>query len=220
MKNNDETIKKTIIDTLYWDSRVDASDVKVQVDNREVILRGTVPNYASSEAALFDAYRVSGVTKVDNQLLVKYPSEIETPLDGEIKTNIETQLALYDSIKDSDIQVSVKNGKIVLNGHVDAYWKKFKAEQIISDLTGVTGIHNALTVVPTKAIVDDVIADDIVGAISRSSIVDVNAIDIQVKNGEATISGAVSNRVEYEAVLDAVSNTFGVKNIVNNIHIK
>ncbi len=220
MKNNDETIKKTIIDTLYWDSRVHASDVKVQVDDREVTLRGTVPNYAASEAALFDAYRVSGVTKVDNQLLVKHSSEIEIPLDREIKTNIETQLAWHDSIKDSDIQVSVKNGMILLNGHVDAYWKKFKAEQIISGLTGVVGIQNALTVVPTKAVVDDVIADDVVKAISRSPIVDVNAIDIQVKNGVVTVSGVVSNRVEYEAALDVVSNTFGVKDIVNHIHIK
>lgn len=220
MKNTDETIKKTIIDTLYWDSRVDASNVKVEVDNREVQLHGTVPNYSASEAALFDAYRAPGVTHVDNQLKVKYPSVIDVPSDKEIQKNIEMQLSWYDSTRNSDIQVSVKNGQVVLKGHVDAYWKKFRADKIISDLTGVMKITNMLTVVPTKAILDDVIADDVVQAINRSYIVDVNDIDVQVKNGIVTVSGTISNRVEYEAALDAVSNTFGVKDVVDRLHIK
>ncbi|MBN2230678.1 MAG: BON domain-containing protein [Candidatus Thorarchaeota archaeon] len=220
MKNTDEIIKKTIIDTLYWDSRVDASDVKVEVDNREVTIRGTVPNYSASEAALFDAYKAHGVTKVDNQLLVKYPQLSKFPTDKEIAKNIETQLALYASTRDSDIQVFVKDGKVILKGHVDAYWKKSRVEQLISDLIGVVGITNTITVVPTKTVVDDVIADDVVQAINRSYIVDVNDIDVRVQNGIVTLSGDVSNRVEYDAAIEAASNTFGVKDVIDRLHIK
>lgn len=220
MKNKDEVIKKTIIDTLYWDNRVDASNVKVEVDDREVLLRGTVPNYSAAEAALFDAYRTPGVTHVDNQLMVRYPSALDVPSDKEIKHNIEAQLSWYDSTRNSDIQVTVKGGHVTLKGHVDAYWKKSRAEQIITDLTGVVGITNTLTVVPTKAIVDDVIADDVVRAINRSYIVDVNDVDVRVKDGVVTVSGTVSNRVEYEAALDLASKTFGVKDVIDRLHIK
>jgi osmotically-inducible protein OsmY len=220
MNYNDETIKKLIIDTLYWDNRVDASNVKVEVDNREVTLHGTIPNYSASEAALFDAYRVSGVQHVDNKLMVKYPSSVDVPIDMEIKDNIKTQLALYDSTRNSEIDVSVKDGHVTLKGHVDAYWKKFRAQRIISDLIGVREITNTLTVVPTKAILDDVIADDVVKAINRNYIVDVNDVDVRVTNGVVTISGTVSNRVEYDAALETVSTTFGVKDIINRLHVE
>ena len=58
MKSKDEQIKKAVVDMLYWDSRVDASDIHVEVTDGEVTLRGTVPSYATKEAALFDAWKI------------------------------------------------------------------------------------------------------------------------------------------------------------------
>jgi len=220
MKNSDETIKKAVIDTLYWDSRVNASEVKVEVDNREVTLLGAVPSYSASEAALFDAYRVPGVTNVDNQMMVKFPQRVDVPSDKEIKSNIEVQLSWYDSTRNSDIEVYVEDGKVILKGHVDAYWKKFRAERLISDLIGIKEITNTLTVVPTKAIVDDVIADDIVKEINRNYIVNVNDVDVRVSDGVVTMSGTLSNRVECETALDIASKTFGVKDVVDRLHIE
>jgi len=46
----DEKIKKQVVDQLYWDARVDASDVKVEVSDRNVILTGTVPSYGVRQA--------------------------------------------------------------------------------------------------------------------------------------------------------------------------
>ena len=42
---NDETIDKQVVDQLYWDSRVNASEVAVTVQNGKVTLHGTVPSY-------------------------------------------------------------------------------------------------------------------------------------------------------------------------------
>ena len=74
MKTKDEQIKKAVVDMLYWDNRVDASNIDVEVTDGAVTLRGTVPSYTIKEAALFDAWKVIGVKKVDNNCYVKFPS--------------------------------------------------------------------------------------------------------------------------------------------------
>jgi hyperosmotically inducible protein len=55
MARTEEQIKRDVVDQLYWDNRVDASDVTVEVSNGTVTLRGTVPTYFASTAALNDA---------------------------------------------------------------------------------------------------------------------------------------------------------------------
>ena len=217
MKSSDELIKKKIVDSLYWDNRVDASEVKVVVDDRSVILRGTVPNYAASEAALFDTWRIHGVTKVDNQLLVKYPSNVQILSDKQIAAAIIQQISWNDSTRTADIEVSVDKGTVTLEGHVDAYWKKTRAQNLASDIIGVVRINNKITVVPSKAIVDDVIADDIVKAIDRSYTIDVNQVDIRVEDGVVTLSGNVPNRRACEEAIDVASNTLGVTDVVDRL---
>jgi osmotically-inducible protein OsmY len=220
MKKIDERIKKNVIDSLFWDSRVDASHVNVDVNDQEVTLRGTVANYSASEAALFDAWNVPDVTRVDNQLLVKFPSEMDLPSDEEVKSNIDKVLHWNDSTRDQDIAIKVKNGSVTLDGSVDAYWKKLRTEQVIGDITGVVAITNRLAVVPSKAIVDDVIAEDIVRAIDRSYAVDVEDVDVRVKDGSVTLSGKLPNRVATEAAIEAACNTFGVKEVVDRLVIE
>lgn len=220
MSKKDEEIKKGVIDSLFWDSRVDASNVNVDVHDQEVTLRGTVSNYHSSEAALFDAWRVPGVTKVDNQLLVKFPSKVGVPSDNEIQSHIENMLLWTDSTRDAEIEVKVNNGRVTLDGSVDAYWKKLRVDQIVKDAAGVVDLKNRLAVVPSKSIVDDIIGEELAKAIDRSYAVDVDDVDVRVKDGTVTLSGKLPNRMAIDATLDAARNTLGVKEIVDRLVIK
>jgi osmotically-inducible protein OsmY len=220
MKSSDELIKKKIVDSLYWDSRVDASEVKVVVDDRNVILRGSVPSYSASEAALFDSWRVHGVTKVDNQLLVKYPEGAKLPSDKEIASAIERSLSWNDSTKNSDVQISVNKGIVTLEGHVDAYWKKTRVQNLASNVIGVLRIDNKIVVTPKKTIVDDVIADDVVNAIDRNYTIDVNQVDIRVEDGVVTLSGTVADRRACEEAIEIASNTLGVTDVVDRLIIE
>lgn len=220
MNNRDEEIKKGVIDSLYWDGRVDASNVNVDIHDQRVTLRGSVASYSASEAALFDAWRVPGVTKVDNQLLVRFPSQARLPSDEQIRSNVKNMLLWNESTRDQDIDVKVKNGTVELEGSVDAYWRKLRAEQIVKDATGVVGITDRLAVVPTKAILDNVIAEDITNAIDRDYAVRIDDIDVRVQDGKVTLSGKLPNRSAIDAALDAASNTFGVKEVVDRLVIE
>jgi osmotically-inducible protein OsmY len=220
MKSKDEQIKKAVVDILFWDSRVDASDIDVEVKDGVVTLRGTVPSYAVKEAALFDAWKIPGVKKVNNNSFVRFPSTAKTLSDSDIETSIVKQLGWNDSTRNENIHVKVKKGEVILEGHVDAYWKLFRAQQIATDVMGVVDIENKLTVVPTETVTDQVIATSIVNAIDRSYAVNVDDVDVKVKDGIVTLSGKLSTRAACEAALECAYNTHGVKNVKDRLNIE
>jgi hyperosmotically inducible protein len=211
----DEEIKKDVVNQLYWDGCIDASSVKVEVHEGEVILTGTVPNYTAYQAAGDDTWAISGVTNVRNDLIIKFPSGVKTPSDVEIKTNIENILLWQPNIDSTDIDVTVNSGWVMLYGSVDAYWKKVRAEELILGLNGVLGLTNELAIVPTERIEDKTIAEDIEAALERQFNIDQNLIDVKVENGQVTLSGSVGSLLAFRAAQRIAENTLGVL-IVNN----
>ncbi|TFG32454.1 BON domain-containing protein [Candidatus Thorarchaeota archaeon] len=220
MKSKDEQIKRAVVEMLYWDSRVDASDIHVDVNEGEVTLTGTVPSYGIKEASLFAAWKVPGVRKVNNNSFVRFPTTAKTLTDSQIEESIRKQLEWNDSTSRENIQVVVKKGKVSLEGHVDAYWKIFRALKLASDVIGVVDIDNKLTVVPTENIEDQVIATDIINAIDRSNLLKTEDIDVKVKNGIVTLSGNLPTRSLCESALEFAYNTFGVKEVKDRLHVE
>lgn len=96
MIRTDEQIKKDMVDELYWDYRVDASNVKAEVSAGEVTLTGTVPNYAARNAAAADAWGIDGVKGLTNLLTVRFPPTFTVPTDAEIKESADRLLSLYE----------------------------------------------------------------------------------------------------------------------------
>lgn len=76
-----EEIKMRVVDQLRWDSRLDASDVAVTVDDGRASLSGTVPSYRAKIAAEDDARTVLGIRTIENQLQVQLPPTITAPAD-------------------------------------------------------------------------------------------------------------------------------------------
>ena len=91
MKTKDEQIKKSVVDMLYLDNRVDASDIHVDVTDGVVTLRGTVPSFTVKEASLFDAWKVPGVKKVNNDSFVRFPTTAKALTDSQIEDSIKKQ---------------------------------------------------------------------------------------------------------------------------------
>ena len=216
----DETIKKGVVEQLYWDIRVDASGVKVEVSDGEVILRGAVPNYAAYQAAEDDVWSMSGVKYVRNDMVIKYQSGAKAPSDTEIKANIESVLLWQPKIDSLDIDVSVENGSVTLRGSVDSYVKKVRAEELALALSGVLKIKNELAVVPTRGFTDKAIANDIEFSLKRNVSVDVDLIDVKVENGKVTLSGIVSSLPTLCAVKKIVENTPGVIMVSSELVIR
>jgi osmotically-inducible protein OsmY len=219
MRRPDEEIKKDIVDQLYWDSRVDASNITVDVEDGEVTLEGSVPSYSARLSASTDTWVVSGVMSVNNNIKVKHTDTGIGYVDSQVKSNVLNVLKWNPNIDSSEISVSVDNGWITIEGSVDALWKKMRTEDLVSDVTGVLGLTNKLSVVPTKDIVDELIAEDIVSALERNSTLNVEDINVKVENGKVTLSGTVSSWSERMSAYESALYTEGVTHIHDDLRV-
>lgn len=215
----DKQIKKHIVEQLYWDDRVNAADVRVTSVDGRVVLAGNVPHYTALQAAERDAWRVPGVKSVENQLVIRYPAEAAIPADDELRLNILSKLLWSSDVDPATIEVSVAAGVATLEGTVDSYWKKVKAEVLAYDVIGVNLVENRLAVVPTRDILDEAIGESIMAALARTRGVDLAAVDVQVENGVVTLSGAVPDYKTLQAVRGAAVHTLGVVDVQTELVI-
>ncbi|HZD43579.1 MAG TPA: BON domain-containing protein [Methanomicrobiales archaeon] len=215
----DEEIKKRVVDELYWDDRIDASKVMVEVENQKVTLTGTVPSSTHRRRAEEDTRQVQDVVNVDDKLTVEYPSGAELPSDDDIEESVEHRIHLDPNLTDEDIHASVSKGLVVLEGSVDAYWKKTLATRVADKALGVIDIENRLTVSPTEKVEDSVIADDVRSAIERNANVNVEDVDVTVESGVVTLSGTVPTWNACRYAVDAAELTRGVVEVKNNLTI-
>jgi osmotically-inducible protein OsmY len=195
MRTN-EAIKKDIVDQIYWDDRVDASEVHLEINNRVVTLTGTVPTYRAKMAAEDNAWAIDGVTLVLNQLRVEHPTVLALPTDEQIKTRVKNAFMDDPDIFSFKIDVDIDDGWVTLKGTVDSYWKKMEAEDEAAAVRGVLGVTNELAVVPTEKASDESIAKKVVNALERNVNIDnVEDITVSVRNGIVKLTGTVPSYI-------------------------
>lgn len=216
----DEQIKKDVVDQLYWDSRIDASNITITVDGGAVILTGDVPTHRAREAATQDTWLVSGVLSVDNQLKLVYAETPTLPTDADIRENILAALNSNLDLSSYKITVSVENGWVTLAGTLDAFWKKLEAETEAFSTRGVVGITNKIAIVPSEKISDELIAEDVMDALDRNLHVNVDDVDVSVLNGKVTLTGAVPSASAKVGAYNAARYTAGVVDVTDNLTVR
>ncbi|MFP4348435.1 MAG: BON domain-containing protein [Thermodesulfobacteriota bacterium] len=219
MALTDEQIKKDIVDELSWDTRIDASKVSVTVDDGIVKLSGEVPSYRDIVAARDIAWSIPGVIDLKDDLLATYPSPPEIPTDLEIERRANETLIWDTALDETKVKASVTDGMVTLKGTVDTHWKKTYAEDRIYGIRGVIAIDNQLAVVPTKTYLDESVAEDVVSAIDRDLLVDVNQVTVQVTDGVVKLSGTVPSWTMLTAAEEDASRTAGVIDVQNELRI-
>ncbi len=170
-------------------------------------LTGTVDNLEAKRAAEADAKNVAGVWQVTNNIMAKPRVVTATVLDA----NVDWALITDPVVDEYEINPTVQNGIVTLQGTVDTYYEKMRAANVVFDLTGVTGVVNNLkvddaqsylfwtdvdpvvTVVPKES--DTEIKKDIQNQIWWSPFVDHEEVTVQVQNGKATLNGTVDSWV-------------------------
>ncbi len=215
MARNSEEMKKEVVDQLYWDVRLDASDIEVTVDNNRVTLTGTVPSFQARNAAVEDAYAIPGVFAVDDNISVRYVEPL--PPDEEIETRIRSSLEWNADVKSDRIEVQVDDGVVTLRGKANTLWEKLEAENVTSSIKGATYVVNNIAVVPTGDVVDEQIAARVTEALERGFLVDADKIDVTVQDGVVILEGKVPSWNSRNLVLNIVRSTPGVVDIDNRL---
>lgn len=233
----DEEIKEAVKDAFFYDPRVISFNPDITVENGVVTLTGIVNNLKAKRAAEKNAKNVVGVFRVKNYLKVR-PAFI--PDDNDLTAEIETAMQKNPIVEKWEIDVSANNGVVYLNGTVDSYFEKSKAEDLASKTKGVIVVENNLKVSDDNdyyfydyygwnsyyppyhidvenTYKDDVaIKEDIIDELWWSPYVNEDEVNISVKNGTAILNGTVdTKREKLFAEINALEG--GAKSVQNNL---
>ncbi len=212
---SDAVIKSDVVEALSRDSRFSLARITVKADQGLVVLSGDAPNLYTIQVAMEVAGCVNGVQGVHSELSVVNP--VERPDDELIRKNAHQILCWSASIGDGQVKVHVTSGLLTLDGEVDAYWKRRRAEALMLDVRGVVAVDNNIEVVPDLEPQDQVIADDVKSAIDRCSCFSHDTIVVDVRHGLVTLSGQVptlSSKRQTPCLAEAV---LGVKGVIDKL---
>ena len=212
---SDSQIKADVLNELKWDSRVDETDIGVQVRDGIVTLVGTVDVYAKKIAAREAAHRVHGVLDVVDEMQVKVPG-IGARTDTELARAVRDALEWDAFVPDEKITSTVSLGIVTLEGLVQTWTQRADAERVVRGLTGVRGVINQVTV-SAKPIDPTRIKNEIEDALERQAEREARRIGVSVKDGVVTITGRIRSWAEKNAIDRVVGFAPGVRRVEDQL---
>ena len=215
-----ELVKKRVVNQLAWDTRVDANDISVSVEGNTAKITGSVPSFSEMNRAEDIALSTRGVYSVDNNLTVEFPTTFTAPTDSEIESSVRQLLEWNDVVNEDDITVKVDGGLVTLEGTTSSFWEKVNAESETESALGVIDVKSKLAVTPTEKVSDEIIAERIMDRIEQNTLVNIDRVDVKVKNGEVKLSGTVPSWYRWRSVFDAAQYTVGVVDVEDNLRIR
>ena len=218
ISKSDATIQQDVLRELKWDTRVEETDVGVEVDHGLVTLTGSVGSYVKKLAAQEAAHRVWGVLDVVNNITVVIPG-VSGRTDADIAQAVRRALEWDPLIPEERIKTTVSNGWVTLECEVDRWSQREDAEHAVRHLAGVQGVMNRIVVkapAPDPRNVRIAIED----ALERQAEREAERIQVVVHDGTVTLSGRVRSWMEKQAVIGAAGHAPGVHAVNDQVRIE
>ena len=208
---SDSQIKTDVLNELKWDSRVDETEIGVQVKEGIITLVGSVDVYAKKIAAREAAHRVHGVLDVVDEMQVKVPG-VGARSDGELARAVRDALQWDAFVPDEKLTSTVSLGIVTLEGMVQSWTQRADAERVVRGLAGVRGVINQITVA-AKPVDPTRIKNEIEDALERQAEREARRIGISVKDGVVMLTGRVRSWVEKDTIDRVVGFATGVRRV-------
>ncbi len=138
-RTDDDELARRAADILDWDVSIPKGAIQAKVEDGHVSLNGEVAWKYQSDAAKFRISNLPGVKGVVNLVKVK-----ARPAPGDIRARIEKALMRSAQTEAKGIKVSVNDGRVVLEGKVDAWHDREIAEQAAWSAPGVVAVQDHL----------------------------------------------------------------------------
>ena len=139
--------------------------------------------------------------------------------DADLQHDVQEELRWDPSIHAAErIGVSVKNGVVELDGHVDFVWDKYAAERAAMRVAKVKAVASEIKVDPPSSAIrtDEDIARAASNHLEWNALVP-KTVKVQVTDGVVTLQGTVDWQYQKKAAENGLLPLIGVKSILNKI---
>ena len=212
----DDDLRRRVVAELSGDPRVDGEMFQVSASGGTVTLRGTVASLRLKTAAGRAVARVRGVASIANELRVQLPAQ-DRRGDEDLRGDVLEALMLDTSVP-MTVDARVRNGFVTLTGAVQWHYQREAAESRATDVPGVAGIGNTITL--TQAPDADAAREAITGAFQRNAALDADVLSVETSSGGlVTVSGMVSSWAAHDEAVAAVWSEPGVTQVEVRIRV-
>jgi osmotically-inducible protein OsmY len=210
----DSQLQQDVMDELQWEPRVDHANIGVAATDGVITLSGFVHSYAEKMAAENAARRVKGVRGLAQEIEVRLPSDAKTA-DPEIAKRIADMFEWSSLIPKHKLGVKVEHGWVTLTGTVDGYFQRKSAGDLVSRISGVTGVSNRIVIKEVPSPAD--VKDRIVAAFRRNADLDARTITVASDGSTVRLGGQVHAWYERQIAERAAWSAPGVSRVEDNI---
>jgi len=213
MKSNAE-LQQDVQDAIKWQPLLNAAEIGVTAKNGVVSLTGVVDSYAKKTEAEDAATNVAGVTALVEKIEVRYPSSY-SKTNAEIATEVLNALKARWDVPGDKVKVKVEAGWVTLTGEVSWNYQKEAAKDAITNLMGVTGVTNNITI--KSETMESIEKAAIEKALKLNWSFYDNNIRVQVSGHKATLTGTVDSLFQKNEAARIAWNAPGVWTVDNEL---
>ena len=215
-EDRETALAREIRRRLKDDERLQIANLGVRVDDHQVELMGEVPNLFQRDLASQIASTVSGVSGVNNRLVVPRLGRS----DREIARAVQAALAANHMVNESSVTVRVLDAVVVLEGILSSHEERDEAETIARLTPGAQGVINRIDLALPQDLPDTEVAGNVQAALLQELLLGPSEIQVEVEGGVAFLRGSVMNLSLRQRVEAVVARAPGVKRVVNELSVK
>ncbi len=214
---SDSELKTDVLAELQFEPSVKVTDIGVLVQDGVVTLNGFATNYGEKWNAVRAARRVAGVRAVADDIVIKL-LDSQYRSDGDIALAVANRMDWSTVVPTGAVEVSVRDGRVTLEGQVEWWYQKHAAESALQNLAGVKEVTNLITLKPSETTSD--INTTILTAFERNYLLDARKIHVETTGNKVVLSGIVRNNDEREEAERVAWSTPGVYSVDNQVKVK
>jgi hyperosmotically inducible protein len=163
---------------------------------------------------------LAGVLVLGSQVMIPHAS-YAMGQNAQTDNNIQAQIQ-NDLKKFKNVQVSVKNGIVDLEGTVNDFATKEEIDKKVHRVKNVVAVRNKLSVAGAGEMSDAQLQQKIVQKLQYDRVGygnAFNAISVNVQNGVVTLAGNALGPVAADSAVSLASHFPGVQDVINNIQV-
>jgi len=210
-------LQRRVFEEFQWEAALDPCDVAVDVTDRTVTLTGLVKSYPQKIAAERAAKRVHGAQVVNNLLRVVLPTD-DVRSDWGLARAVLRALRSDVLVPRDAFRITVRDGRVRLEGEVPSDAARRAAEDVVSCLVGVTEIANLVTVHPPVPPTGDV-KERVEAALERAPELRGDHIKVDVEDETVALRGRVRSLSERDEAERAARMVPGVSRIRDDLKV-